>query len=107
VHLKDRELCDAIYSYIGEDIDDPRPFIWTKSVARFCARTLDRSGTLASTDSEHYDSAVDKPSMIGRTTTYQNATEATAKSASCTAQIAHQRGTLSRSSGTCISDSHT
>ena len=45
----ERDLIDAIYSYIAETNSHPKPFIWTKtadeilaSVARFCQRT---SGT--------------------------------------------------------------
>lgn len=59
-HLDVRELTAAIDCYIAETNEDPKPFTWTKtadeiiaSVARFCARTLDEAGVLASTDSGH------------------------------------------------------
>jgi transposase len=59
-HLDVHELRTAINAYIDETNDDPKPFTWTKtaddiiaSVARFCARTLDESGAVASADSGH------------------------------------------------------
>jgi transposase len=48
VHRSTRELENAIYHYIEQRNQDPKPFIWTKtadqilaSLARFCERTID------------------------------------------------------------------